>query len=213
MTDVVYMLTGHVGTVSAHRITEDNFGVWIKIHCKRNKEFHRWPERHIEQGKWGKNLRTEETSTDIVQNWKAERKKEREGKNDNIQGFLENDKAQSILNENTEEKRKSRETERRMEGEKTHTDCHMAVAVSSFPIGQYCFLFPGVLTSIVRLLDSDKSELVSQRSCNFHTSLGARSIGNNRKKSPMLSMTGTKTQPQSSRSPVKMNSKHTHLHV
>lgn len=129
------------------------------------------------------------------------KKKERQGKNDKIQGLLENDKAQSVLNENIEEKRKRRETERRMEGEKTHTDCHMAVAVSSFPIGQYCFFFPGILASIVRLLDSDKSELVSQRSCNLYTSLRARSTGNNRNKSPMLSMTGTKTQPQNPKVP------------
>lgn len=89
-------------------------------------------------------------------------------------------------------KRKERgERQRRAEGEKTHTDCHMAVAVSSVPIGQYCCLFPGILASIVRLLDSDKSELVSQKSCNLHTSLRGRSTGNNRNKNPTISMTGT----------------------
>lgn len=68
-----------------------------------------------------------------------------------------------------------------MEEEKTHTDCHTTVAVSSFPIGQHSFLFPSILASVVRLLDSDKSELVSQKkNCNLHTFLRARSSGNTR---------------------------------
>lgn len=90
-----------------------------------------------------------------------------------------------------------------MEEEKTHTDYHMAVAVSSFPIGQHCFLFPSILASVVRLLDSDKSELVSQKkNCNLHTSLRARSTGITRNKSPTLSMTGTKTQTENPKVPI-----------